>query len=213
MRVLLGCERSGVVRAAFRARGHEAWSCDLAAAEDGSEHHIQGDIFDALGDGSAWDLLIVFPECRYLAGSGLHWNHRIPGRAAMTAAALAFVQRLFASPVRRLCLENSVGLIGTAVRPPDQTIQPYQFGADASKRTCLWLRNLPPLRPTRRCPGRLVTGPGGRLVERWANQTDGGQNRLGPSPTRAIDRARTYPEVAEAMADQWGSLDRTDWPL
>jgi hypothetical protein len=207
MRVLVGCERSGIVRSAFRARGHDAWSCDLAPAEDDSEHHFQGDIL-SLTDWDFWDLFIVFPEYRYLAGSGLHWNGRVPGRAALTQAALDFVRRLFALNVRRMCLENSVGLIGTAIRPPDQTIQPYQFGADASKRTCFWLRNLPPLRPTTRCPGRWVEYPrgSGRLVERWANQTDGGQNRLGPSDTRSIDRARTYPPVADAMAEQWGGL-------
>jgi hypothetical protein len=208
MNVLIGCERSGIVREAFRSRGHNAWSCDLAPAEDRSAHHIEGDILDEIGY-PHWDLIIVHPPCTFTSSSGLHWNKRIAGRSEKTAAALDFVRVLLDTqayangrdvPVR-LALENPIGAISTAIRKPDQIIQPHDFGEDASKATCLWLVNLPPLVATKRIPPRMVNGR-----PRWANQTDSGQNRLGPSPRRAMDRARTYPGIAAAMAEQWGSL-------
>jgi hypothetical protein len=114
------------------------------------------------------------------------------------------VRAFFAAPITRIAIENPVGRIGTAIRPADQYIQPYDFGDDASKRTGLWLCNLPPLRSTARVAGRLVTSSNGRLVERWANQTDSGQNRQPPSPERWRLRSQTYPGIAAAMADQWG---------
>jgi hypothetical protein len=199
MRVLIACERSGIVRDAFRARGHDAWSCDLEACEGDSTWHIQGDALVYAQDG--WDLMIAHPECRYLSVSGLHWNKRRPERAALTEAAAEFALALWNAPIPRVALENPVGILSSRIRKPDQIIQPYQFGEDASKATCLWLRGLPPLKPTLRVRGRIVNGK-----ERWANQTDSGQNRLGPSPTRSMDRARTYRGIAEAMADQWSGL-------
>lgn len=199
MRVLIGCERSGIIREAFRAIGHDAFSCDLEAAEDGSPFHFHGDIFEALKQ--QWDMLIVHPECRFLSSSGLHWNKRRPERAALTAAAIEFARKCWGAGVLRICMENPIGCLSTAIRRPDQIIQPYQFGADASKATCLWLKGLPRLRPTLFVEPRMVDGR-----PRWANQTDGGQNKLGPSPTRSMDRARTYPGIAKAMADQWGYL-------
>ncbi len=203
MRVLIACERSGVVREAFRARGHKAYSADIAPARDGSPYHLLGDVLARLADG--WDLLIAHPECRYLTSSGLHWNHRRPGRAALSEAALLFVRQLMEAPILRIAVENPVGRIGTAIRPADQYVQPYEFGDDASKRTGLWLQGLPKLVPPAgaRVNGRMVTWAG-RQVERWANQTDSGQNRLGPSDDRAELRARTYPGIAAAMAAQWG---------
>lgn len=215
MRVLVACERSGVVRRAFAARGHEVWSCDLEPADDGSPMHLQGDVIALLydpeevrydwrtgrRDRAPWDLLIAHPPCTYLCASGLHWNTRRPGREAHTATALQFVRDLLDAPVARVCVENPVGRIGTAIRPADQYVQPYQFGDDASKRTGLWLRGLPRLRPTAYVEPRMVNGRA-----RWANQTDSGQNRLGPSPERARVRAETYPGIARAMADQWGAL-------
>lgn len=199
MRVLVGCEESGVVRRAFRQRGHDAWSCDLLPAADDSSHHLQCDVLEVLGD--RWDLAIFHPDCTYLAASGLHWNKRIPGREEKTEEALAFVRQLLEAPIERICLENPVGRIGTAIRPADQYIQPHQFGHDASKRTGLWLKNLPLLVPTRHVPPRMVNGR-----PRWGNQTDSGQNRLGPSEDRWKIRSRTYEGIAEAMAEQWGSL-------
>ncbi len=199
MRVLIACEYSGAVRDAFRARGHDAMSCDLLPTDvDGP--HYQGDVFDVIGNG--WDLMIAHPPCTYLCSSGLHWNGRVEGRAAKTEDALAFVRALLDAPIPRIAIENPVGCIGTRIRKADQTIQPHQFGDDASKATCLWLKGLPLLTPTNRVPGRMVNGKA-----RWANQTDSGQNRLAPSADRWKLRSATFPGIAAAMADQWGNAD------
>ena len=214
MKALIGCERSGVVREAMRRAGIDAYSCDLADAEDGSRHHIRGELLEVLGDiGAEQDIVIVHPDCTYLSASGLHWNRRRPDRAQKTEVALAFVEALMQWALRhpvRFCLENPHGCIGTRLPALDrhfakQTIQPYDFGEDASKATVLRLRNLPPLAPTQRVRGRIVESPrgSGRMVERWSNQTDNGQNRLGPSEDRWMKRSRTYPGIATAMAEQW----------
>lgn len=147
--------------------------------------------------------MVSHPPCQFLSSSGLHWNKR-PGyewREEKTGLALAFVVLLMNANIPRICIENPVGRIGTVIRPATQYVQPYEFGHDASKRTGLWLQNLPPLRPTKYIAPRIV---GGR--RRWANQTDSGQNRLPPSETRAFDRARTYQGIADAMAIQWGGI-------
>ena len=193
MRALIGCETSGVVRRAFRALGWDAWSCDLLPADDGSEFHIQADLLTVIGDG--WDFGGFHPPCTYLSASGLHWNRRRPERAAMTESALGFVRALMAAPFPHY-LENPIGCISTRIRKPDQIIQPWQFGEDASKATCLWLHRLPVLLPT-------TPGNGDRLTRR-GNQTPSGQNRLGPSPDRWKLRSQTYPGIADAMARQWG---------
>jgi hypothetical protein len=161
----------------------------------------------------AWDLFIVHPPCTYLSASGLHWNTRRSGRAEKTADAIEFVAFCLRAPIRKICLENPMGCINTRIlwAPRPQYIQPWEFGDDASKRTGLWLVGLKPLIATARHPGRLVHA--GNVVDlfgprpsanRFANQTDSGQNRLGPSPTRAQERSRSYPGVAAAMAAQWG---------
>lgn len=199
MRVLIACEYSGAVRDAFRARGHDAMSCDLLPTDVPGPHY-QGDVFDVIGDG--WDLMVAHPPCTYLSSSGLHWNGRVEGRAAKTEDALAFVRALLDAPIPRIAIENPVGCIGTRIRKADQTIQPHQFGDDASKATCLWLKGLPLLTPTARVPGRMVNGK-----PRWANQTDSGQNRLAPSADRWKLRSATFPGIAAAMADQWGDPD------
>lgn len=199
MRVLVACEYSGAVRRAFRALGHDAWSCDLLPADDGDPHHYQGDVRDVLRRG--WDMLIAFPPCTYLCSSGLHWNKRRPERAALTEEALDFVRLLLDAPIPRIALENPMGCISTRIRRYDQVVQPHQFGHDASKTTCLWLKNLPPLTPTRHVAPRMVNGR-----PRWGNQTDSGQNRLPPSEGRWKIRSQTYQGIADAMADQWGSL-------
>lgn len=196
MKVLVGCERFGVLRDAFARRGHDAWSCDLVPA---TGNHIQGDVLNVI-DGTVnhgWDLAIFHPDCTYMAVSGLHWNKRRPERAALTEQALEFVRKLMACKIKRWAIENPIGCISTRIRKPDQVIQPWQFGEDASKATCLWLNGLPPLVHTNVLPG-------GRRARR-ANQTASGQNKLGPSPERAMMRAKTYLGIAEAMAEQWGS--------
>jgi len=200
-RVLIGCECSGIIREAFRRRGVDAWTADYKGAEDGSKFHFQGDALWFVENDAPFDLFIVHPPCQFLSSSGLHWNKRRPERAAQTEAAYRFATRCISAPIDRLCMENPIGCLSTRIRKPEQIIQPYQFGEDASKATCLWLNNLPPLQPTRYIAPRIVDGR-----KRWANQTDSGQNRLGPSPERAADRARTYLGIAEAMAEQWTPL-------
>lgn len=198
MRLIVACEYSGSVRRAFRERGHDAWSCDLLPAEDGSRFHFQDDIRSVLRSVSGWDMMIAHPPCTYLCVSGLHWNKRSPERAQKTEEALEFVRFLLDADIPRIALENPVGAISTRIRPPDQYIQPYEFGHDASKKTGLWLKNLPLLKGTSYVQPRMVNGK-----PRWSNQTDSGQNRLGPSPDRSLQRSRTYEGIAKAMVEQW----------
>lgn len=194
MRVLVACEFSGTVRDAFIRHGHEALSCDLLPTERPGPHY-QCDVRDVLRDG--WDLMIAHPPCTYLASSGLHWNGRVAGRAEKTAEAVAFVKALYDAPIPRVAIENPIGALSSRFRRPDQIIQPWQFGHDASKATCLWLKGLPLLEPT-------SVLPGGKTARR-ANQTPSGQNKLGPSPDRWKLRSITYPGIAEAFAAQWGA--------
>lgn len=204
--ILLGCECSGIVREAFRKHGFNAYSCDIKPAEDNSPYHLQCDVFEAIG-AKNWGGAIFFPDCTYLTGSGLHWNGRIKGRAELTAAAIVFVEKLWASNIPHIAIENPVGCLSTKSRlgkptgERGQIIQPYNFGDDASKKTCIWRKELPALKKTKYFPPRITVDG----KERWGNQTDSGQNNLGPSESRAADRARTYPGIAEAMAQQWGN--------
>lgn len=218
LRVLIGFEESGIVRDAFAMRGHDAWSCDLVPSRIHGQH-ILGDVRRVLSWG--WHLAIFFPPCQYLAVSGLHWNKRDPDRARLTEEALALVRLIMAAPIPMIAVENPVGCISSRIRKPSQIIQPHDFGEDASKKTCLWLKGLPPLKPTRFFPPRMVCQGCGahnvfakpmppcacgsrRMLPRWGNQTDSGQNKLSPSEDRARLRAITYPGVAEAMAETWG---------
>ena len=206
MRVLVACECSGVVRRAFRAAGHEAWSCDVLPAMDGGEH-IQANVISHEVVKLGWDLMIAHPDCTYLtvsanAYSGAEW------RMEARWLAVQFVKTLWSFPIPRICIENPVGVLSTIWRRWSQSIQPYDYGDDASKETCLWLKGLPELRPTKRVPGRMVEWPrgSGKTVERWSNQTDSGQNKLPPSEDRWLLRAETYPGIADAMVMQWGGL-------
>ena len=203
MKVLVACEFSGRVREAFRKFDHDAWSCDLLPSDDKSKHHITGDVEQILNDG--WDLMLAFPPCTYLCSSGLHWNKRVEGREKKTEEALEFVRLLLNAPVNKIALENPVGRIGTAIRKADQSIHPYMFGDDASKRTCLWLKNLPLLKSTDYIEPRMIDGKA-----RWSNQTDSGQNKLPPSKDRWKKRSETYQGIADAMALQWGEDATTE---
>lgn len=201
MRVLVACEFSGIVRRAFAHRGHDAWSCDLLPSEDRSNKHIIGDVRDILDDG--WDLLIVaHPPCTRLCNSGVRWLHAPPPgrslddmRAELIAGAELF-SACWNAPVERIAVENPImhrhakALIEN-YEPPAQTIQPWQFGHGETKATCLWLRNLPPLTPTNIVPGRTAR-----------------VHRMPQRPDRWKERARTFPGIAEAMADQW-----SDWAV
>lgn len=184
MRVLVACEYSGEVRRAFRELGHEAWSCDLLPADDGSPHHYQGDVFDIIKAG--WDLMIAFPPCTHLAVSGARW---FKDKQQEQAEALDFVQRLLDADIPKIALENPVSVISTRIRKPDQIIQPWQFGHGETKATCLWLKGLPLLTPT-----DIVDGREQRV---W---------KMSPGPNRWKERSKTFTGIAKAMADQWGKV-------
>jgi site-specific DNA-cytosine methylase len=187
MRVLVACEFSGVVRDAFRARGHDAWSCDLLPTEADPRWHSVGDALEAIAHPwLSWDLLIAHPPCTHLALSGARWW---PMKRAEQAEALAFVRALLEAPVPRIALENPVGFISTAIRPPDQYIQPWQHGHGETKKTGLWLKGLPPLKPS-----NVVAGRTPRV------------HYAAPGPERWKERSRTLPGIAAAMAEQWGNL-------
>lgn len=188
MNVLVACEFSGIVREAFAEKGHDAVSCDLLDTEIPSRFHRKGDVKDLL-DGD-WDLLIAHPPCTHLAVSGARW---FKDKQQEQKEALRFVRELMYYDIPKIAIENPVSVISTKIRKPDQIIQPWQFGEDASKKTCLWLKNLPKLIPT-----DVI------VKTRYANQTSSGQNKLGPSKDRAKIRGTTYSGIAKAMAEQWG---------
>ena len=189
MRVLVACEFSGVVRRAFAAKGHDAWSCDLLPAEDRSNQHIIGDARDYLNDG--WDLLAVFhPPCTRLCNSGVRWLAERNLWADLDEAAALF-SAFWNAPIDRICIENPVMHKHAKERIVNyrkfaQSIQPFQFGHGETKRTCLWLNGLPPLTPT-----QIVEGRTARV------------HRMSPGPDRWRERSRFYPGIAAAMADQW----------
>lgn len=213
MKVLVACEHSGRVRDAFRLRGHDAMSCDLLETDVPGPHY-KGDVRDVLCE--PWDLLIAHPECTYLCGSGWHWVKRgrieADGRPRMAHVeeALAFARMFIDGKetrhIPRRGVENPIGKLSTLVRKPDQIIQPHWFGDDASKATCLWLHGIPKLAQTQPYPPRIVEWPrgSGKMVKRWGNQTDSGQNVLPPSQDRWKLRSETYRGIADAMAEQWG---------
>jgi hypothetical protein len=196
VRVLVGCEFSGVVRTAFRALGHDAWSCDLLPCETVNWWHLQGDVLEQLDKG--WDLAIFHPPCTYLSRSGWHWVnkpdcavHPLKGeprrRAAVEAA--EFFMRLLEAPIARVAVENPRPIKHVNLPPHTQRIQPWQFGHGEVKETLLWLRNLPPL-----IPMNIVEGREARV------------HKASPGPDRWKERSRTYTGIAKAMATQWGAL-------
>lgn len=190
MRVLVACEYSGRVREAFRARGHDAWSCDLLPSEDGSSHHHQRDVLDLLDEWHqrfCWDLMIAHPPCTHLAVSGArHFGEKkADGRQQ---EAIDFFMALANAPIPRIAIENPVCIMSSVWREPDQIIQPWQFGHGETKATCLWLKGLPQLKPTNIVAGRVPR-----------------VHMMPPGPDRWKERSRTYEGIAEAMADQWGA--------
>ena len=211
MKVLVACESSGTVREAFRKLGHDAWSCDLLPADDGSAYHMQMDALEAIAGlhlptedvtPLRWGLVIAHPPCTYLSSSGLHWNKRRPERAEQTRLGAQFFMAVIdacKAHSRSWAIENPIGCMSRLYRKPDQIIHPHQFGHDASKATCLWLHNLPTLTPTKHIEPRIVSG-----LKRWGNQTDSGQNRLSPSADRWKIRSKTFQGIADALAQQWG---------
>lgn len=198
MRVLVACEYSGRVREAFRKRGHDAWSCDLLPAEDGSRYHYVGDCLEAINEGpdivgvrqDSWDLCVAFPPCTDLCNSGSRWwaRKRADGTQKRSIGFFKDLVHTLTCDVRRWAIENPIGIMSTHYRKPDQIIQPWQFGHGETKATCLWLNGLPPLKPT-----NIVDGREARV------------HRMPPSPDRWKERSRTYQGIADAMAEQWGA--------
>ena len=186
MKVLIACEYSGRVRQAFRAIGHDAWSCDLLPDEDGSRFHIQCDALKATKV-SQWDLMVAHPPCTHLAISGARhfFAKREDGRQD---EAIEFFLALARSQIPRIAIENPVCIMSSMWRKPDQIIQPWQYGHGETKATCLWLKGLPHLVPT-----NVVSGRYPRV------------HLMAPSPDRWKDRSRTYEGIADAMAEQWGN--------
>lgn len=208
MDILVGCEESQIVTEAFIKKGHNAMSCDNAYPGAKGLPHYHGNVLDILHS-KKWDLFIGHPPCTRLTNSVI-WYIKRHSLWDEVRAAAEFFNKLLYHPALSICLENPIqhGYVRNPnpyndilIRKHDQLIQPYNFGENASKATCLWLKNLPPLKPTGYYPPRIVNGN-----KRWGNQTDGGWNKLGPSETRAKERSRTFQGIADAMAEQWGSL-------
>lgn len=197
-RVLVACEFSGIVRDAFAARGHDAWSCDLLDSESASLKHLRGDVLRWVGGAWTkpvypgvqwdvqWDLMIAHPPCTHLAVSGARW---FKDKQAEQREAIEFFMALVNAPIERICIENPISIMSTRYRKPDQIIQPWQFGHGETKATCLWFKNLPKLEPT-----DIVDGREARI------------HKMPPGPNRWKERSRTFQGIAEAMADQWGAL-------
>lgn len=181
MKVLIACEFSGIVREAFKQKGHDAWSCDLLPTEiDGN--HFECDVLDILNKG--WDLMIAHPPCTHLAVSGARWFKE---KKKQQVQALDFVSHLMSAKINKICIENPISIISTVFRKPDQIIQPWQFGHGETKATCLWLKNLNLLKPS-----NIVNGREARI------------HKMPPSKERGKNRSRTYIGIAQAMAEQWG---------
>ncbi len=203
VRVLVACEFSGVVRDAFAALGHDAWSCDLLPS-DRPGNHIQGDVRQYARKAQGWDLMIAFPPCTHLAVSGARW---FPAKQASgeQQEALDFVRWCINGPAKRVAIENPIGIISTQIRRPTQIIQPWWFGHREVKATCLWLYGgLPTLKPTN------IVGPPPKNVEEkksWERV-----HRMPPGPDRWKERSRTFQGIADAMAEQWGNIARTYLP-
>ena len=238
LRIIVACEHSKRVRNALRKKGHDAYNCDW----DDPTADFYCDIREVIEEKGPWDMMIAFPDCTFLCVSGLHWNKKVPGRSEKTEAALEFVCYLLNAPIDKIGLENPVGCISTRVsleyphyviskddkKTPafkaSQYVQPYQFGHAESKKTGLWLKNLPLLMPTKIVEPSYYTLPDGtiyrdgkgqryskthyttgRLTGRYKNQTPSGQNKLGPGTERSKIRGLTYQGIADAIAEQWTS--------
>lgn len=200
MKVLVACEESQRVCVEFRKLGHEAYSCDLLPCSGGHpEWHIQGDVLEQLDNG--WEMMLAFPPCTDLACSGArHFAKKIANGSQQRA--INFVKKLLDAPINKICIENPVGVLSTNIRKPEQIIQPYMFGHEAQKTTCLWLKNLPLLKPTKIVgKGEFVVFKSGKKHPKWWSDLPSTNN-----PKNAILRSKTFIGIAKAMSEQWGNL-------
>ncbi len=194
MKVLIACEYSGIVRQAFRAKGHDAWSCDIIPSLDNSNHHLVEDALSVIHK-TNWDLLIAHPPCTHLAVSGARWFKDKPPHLQLDA--LDFVRSLMNADIDKICIENPVGVISSKIRKPDQYIQPYEYGHTTRKKTGLWLKNLPCLEPTK------IVEP---LLKTYANgKTFSADYGVGFQTKHGHRRSLFFEGIASAMADQWDS--------
>lgn len=218
MKILVACEESQAITKEFRRLGHQAFSCDLQPCSGGHpEWHIQGDVLEWLDN--SWDMMIAHPPCTYLSVSGARWMYhpddshlpikerrrhpKHPNRKEQQKEALDFVQALMDAPIPRIAIENPLSVISSKIRKSDQTIQPYHFGDEATKTTCLWLKNLPKLVPTKIVDkGEFVDFKSGKKMSKWYYEL----SRL-PHKERGIARSKTFPGIAKAIAEQWGGLN------
>jgi len=191
LKVLIACEFSGVVRNAFATMGHDAWSCDLLDTKSPG-NHIKGNVLDILGDG--WDLMIAHPPCTHLASSGARW---FAGKKVEQEQAIEFVKALWNAPIPRIAIENPIGVLSSKFRKPDQIIQPFMFGHPETKATCLWLKNLPKLVPTKNVKEEMMA-----LPKKERNRI----HYMSPGPERGMLRSVTYSGIARAFASQWGTI-------
>ena len=219
MNVLIACEFSGIVREEFNKLGHNAWSCDLVESEK-KGNHLTGDIFQYIGpnkynNGEGWDLMIAHPPCTYLTVTGNKWYYhpddkdkplderrphpRFPNRQECKLAAIDFFKKLANAPIDKICVENPVGIMSTNYKKPNQIIQPYEYGHVEAKKTCLWLKNLPLLKPTKIVEPEYVTFKSGKRMAKWYVEA-----ASKPPAERTKIRNRTFTGIAEAMANQWG---------
>ncbi len=204
MRILIACEYSGVVRDAFRKLGHDAWSCDILPCDSDLAYHYQQDVLSLLNKG--WDMMIAHPPCTYLTVTGNRWfgekyKDRFPTRQQDRKDAIEFFLMLARAPIPKICVENPVGIMSGEFRKPDQIIQPYQFGHIESKKTCLWLKNLPLLMPTKIVEPEYTTFKSGKRMATWYT------NALKlPKHERMKVRSKTFQGIADAMANQWSNL-------
>ena len=203
MRVLIACEFSGIVRDAFKKEGHDAWSCDIIDTEK-QGNHIKGDVLDILDE--EWDLMIAHPPCTYLSVSGNRWmkpeyKNRFPDREQQRKDAINFFMHLINAPISKIAVENPISIMSTEYRKPDQIIQPYQFGHPESKKTCLWLKNLSILKPTKEVAPKWIIGKkDGKKYSRIHYMSTAS---FGRDISRWKERSRTYQGIADAMAVQW----------
>ena len=199
LKILIACEYSGIVREAFKAKGYDVTSCDFLPTDIPGKHY-QGDVFDIINDG--WDMMIAHPPCTYLCIAGLHYSKKDPMRTEKTIEAVEFFRKLYDSNIPKVCVENPVGYMSTVFRKPDQIIDPFNFGVSERKKTCLWLKSLPVLEHT----NTVEVKPYKTIIRKTGSKAGQPYNYYWRQGKSAHDRSRTFQCIADAMADQWGSV-------